>query len=595
MCNSPSSRFENQGQSGDFAALPAALTARPQWVRWCSVPRPDGKPDKVPYTPTGKNASSTNPRTWSTFLAILESYRESDGGQGGIGFVPLPQDGLVLIDLDNCRDPATGAVADWAQSIVRDFNTRTEISPSRTGLHLIAFGRKPGRDTSAACGGGKVEMYDGLTKDNKPGGRFLAMTGVLLEGPPATINDCQAQIDALYAKLFGAPTKPGAPPDAPQPPSGAAPAPGWPEELGPLLEVCATAPVGKRSERDFHLCAKADRLNVPDEVVWQRVQMVGKFAEKGHRYFATTMRNAGKHNRAHPLPRFKYSPLTATPTAEKGPGQKDYTCRHSKGNIFHGKDRDGKDSVGGYLFRCLCASKCPGCRNYIADQAAAHFTWTFGEAVAAYGCRFWVLPNVCPTDRRAWGAAGRAVRKIDGALVQPLGGRLVVAAPGGASLTGALAGASPASLEEAIVIMTADFDRAAPQTKWQRIGNWSNCWALRHRKKTKAKPSARKKRWAGKLAILDNQQNARLLAQLGMAHSITSADPTPRPGGLDRFVSAIRARGLSDAGARRVINALKEGAANKDLCAHKSFSPPGGPRRAYAGPAHSGNGLADTG
>jgi hypothetical protein len=63
-------------------------------------------------------------------------------------------------------------------------------------------------------------------------------------------------------------------------------------ELNDLLNVCAVAPVGKRSEADFHLCAWAIEKGYDKEAVWQQAQHVGKFAESGRRYFDLTWTNA---------------------------------------------------------------------------------------------------------------------------------------------------------------------------------------------------------------------------------------------------------------------------------------------------------------
>src|SRR5262249_53627409 len=56
---------------------------------------------------------------------------------------------------------------------------------------------------------GPHEMYDGSTKSGEPGGRYLTVTGHRLPSAPATVNNRQEAIDALYEEWFGAPKKPG--------------------------------------------------------------------------------------------------------------------------------------------------------------------------------------------------------------------------------------------------------------------------------------------------------------------------------------------------------------------------------------------------
>jgi len=66
----------------------------------------------------------------------------------------------------------------------------------------------------------------------------------------------------------------------------------WSKKLDHLLEACAKAAPGERSERDYALCAEAVSRGLSQEAVWERVQQVGKFAEKGRKYFDTTWTNA---------------------------------------------------------------------------------------------------------------------------------------------------------------------------------------------------------------------------------------------------------------------------------------------------------------
>ncbi|MBX3399486.1 MAG: hypothetical protein KF873_12150 [Gemmataceae bacterium] len=64
------------------------------------------------------------------------------------------------------------------------------------------------------------------------------------------------------------------------------------DKLEERLAACAIAPAGGRSEADFALCCFAVRNGVDRTELWTRVQGVGKFAERGEDYFATTWANA---------------------------------------------------------------------------------------------------------------------------------------------------------------------------------------------------------------------------------------------------------------------------------------------------------------
>jgi primase-polymerase (primpol)-like protein len=156
--------------------IPDQLTERPQWVCWRLEER-KGEPTKVPYTPgTRSRASSTDLMTWRTFEEALEAYETSEPiAYDGIGFVFCSADPFVGIDLDKCRDPESGQVAPWAQSIItRVREGYVEASPSGTGVHIIVEGtarggraRKKVRLEGEAVG--EIEMYGQ--------GRFFTITG----------------------------------------------------------------------------------------------------------------------------------------------------------------------------------------------------------------------------------------------------------------------------------------------------------------------------------------------------------------------------------------------------------------------------------
>jgi hypothetical protein len=175
--------------------IPAELRALPQWVVW-KFRRRMGMWTKPPSdVKTGRAASSTDPATWATFEETLDAYRR--GGWDGIGLIHLPGDNLTGIDLDHVRDPETGELKPWAARIVAEVDSYTEVSPSGAGVCIYAHGRKPDREAAKK---GDVEIYDGVTADGVPGGRFLTLTGHRLEGTPSDIRDRQDQIVTVYER-----------------------------------------------------------------------------------------------------------------------------------------------------------------------------------------------------------------------------------------------------------------------------------------------------------------------------------------------------------------------------------------------------------
>jgi primase-polymerase (primpol)-like protein len=174
----------------NFDAIPAALRERRQWVLWrLEWRRQEKKPTKVPYQPSGAHAASTDPATWNSIDAVRAAYEA--GGFDGVGFVFTADDPLVGIDLDGCRDAATGELAPWAQAVIARFDTYCEISPSGTGIHLIMVGELPpgGRKR------GPVECYEQE--------RYFTVTARSPDGVPVRdVVDRTAALAAWHAEAF---------------------------------------------------------------------------------------------------------------------------------------------------------------------------------------------------------------------------------------------------------------------------------------------------------------------------------------------------------------------------------------------------------
>ena len=95
----------------------------------------DGKITKIPYTISGAKAKADDSATWARFDQCLGAY-ENGNEYDGIGFVLTREVGVVGIDLDGCRDIKTGEISEEADHIVSQLRSYTEISPSKTGLHV---------------------------------------------------------------------------------------------------------------------------------------------------------------------------------------------------------------------------------------------------------------------------------------------------------------------------------------------------------------------------------------------------------------------------------------------------------------------------
>lgn len=181
--------------------IPAELRGCAQWVLWKYEARTDQrgrrKWTKVPIrSMTRTPASSTDPATWAKFGDVVLIYTHRKGEYPGIGFNFHHEDPFCGVDLDDCRDPKSGAIAAWAQAIIDRIGSYAEASPSGTGVKIILMGHVPGGRRRVPHEGGEVECYDC--------GRYFAITGVRVEGTPPCVVEAQEALDEVYTRVFAA-------------------------------------------------------------------------------------------------------------------------------------------------------------------------------------------------------------------------------------------------------------------------------------------------------------------------------------------------------------------------------------------------------
>lgn len=192
----------------------AEWAGRPIWLPWKWVQRASRR-TKAPLRLLGGKALPARVEDAPTTLGQAEDAAGADavppGERGGVGLalgVGLGRDGEVLIalDLDAARDPETGAVAPWAQSILARFpDTYADISPSGSGIHILL--RATADDFLAIKGliGGKQRVewkrLAAAPGAKAPGfelllGGFITVTRDLLPGAARTIST--APLDAIH-------------------------------------------------------------------------------------------------------------------------------------------------------------------------------------------------------------------------------------------------------------------------------------------------------------------------------------------------------------------------------------------------------------
>lgn len=178
-----------------FDKLPDAfrdLKSRKKWVGWkywVDPQYPDSKPKKRPMCAHANFfGSHASPHTWGTYDVAARSAVRF--GWDGVGYVLTADDNITGADLDQCRDPVTGAIEEWARDILSLGETYAEVSPSGEGLRLFWLGKAP---QGLKCDPQHVELY---ISD-----RYLTTTGDHLEGTPTEIRPAPATEAALQARV----------------------------------------------------------------------------------------------------------------------------------------------------------------------------------------------------------------------------------------------------------------------------------------------------------------------------------------------------------------------------------------------------------
>jgi putative DNA primase/helicase len=105
-----------------------------QWLPWKYVQRENGKLGKPPIDHrTGAIGDGRDRGMWMGYDDATAYARRH--GLPGVGFMPTTDDPFCFIDLDGCV--VGGQLSPLAGEVLAQYNTYAELSPSRTGLHVI--------------------------------------------------------------------------------------------------------------------------------------------------------------------------------------------------------------------------------------------------------------------------------------------------------------------------------------------------------------------------------------------------------------------------------------------------------------------------
>ena len=171
------------------ANIPPELKALRRWAVWKAIWNPEReKYDKVPYDGNHRGLSTKLVESWGDYDSAAMTLRLNPTRYHGLGLVLTGLKDVVGIDLDACREGTT--IAPWAREIIESMGSYTEISPSGTGLRILAHGSTEMDWNNHDVG---IEVYGGHTA------RFLTITGdtskprPMVQAKPEVISDLFAQ------------------------------------------------------------------------------------------------------------------------------------------------------------------------------------------------------------------------------------------------------------------------------------------------------------------------------------------------------------------------------------------------------------------
>lgn len=180
-------------QDFNDAAYPAPSFLREKrvWVMWKYITINDRK-TKVPFTTNGHQASTTKASTWTSYMsAVLALENDKDTHAHHFDGIGVCFDGSFTgVDIDHCVED--GIVNDVAKDVIAMLDSYTELSPSKTGVHILVEGvieqtRNRRKDSG-------IEMYSK--------GRYFTFTAARIVDCPQEMKVNVEGLRKVYAKYL---------------------------------------------------------------------------------------------------------------------------------------------------------------------------------------------------------------------------------------------------------------------------------------------------------------------------------------------------------------------------------------------------------
>jgi hypothetical protein len=167
-----------------------------QWIFSQLKMKPDGTWSKPPCNANGYYTDGTDENNWLSFEKAFSICEANPNKFFGIGFCISSACPIKGIDMDHVYDPIKGEWNQQALQELKSLNTRVEWSPSHTGVH--GFFTCP-----VDLKSGKKKQPDGTGREIYFEKHYLTVTGEVVEGFSATINDVDPELlTQLYEKWF---------------------------------------------------------------------------------------------------------------------------------------------------------------------------------------------------------------------------------------------------------------------------------------------------------------------------------------------------------------------------------------------------------
>ena len=305
----------------NFDAIPAELKERNQCVLWKQITRA-GKLTKVPFQPNGIEGDSSDPSKWVSYAEAVEAY--NNGGFDGIGFTFDVLDEYAGIDLDHCINE-DGSILPKAKEILDKLDSYSEISPSGKGVKIFLKAKNP---THIKTKNGKFQQGFSLKTPGVLeieiyyGYRFFTLTGNVLPDHSAKVEERNEELTEIFKEVFKGrnyfdeESEPihSTSEDAGEPLSSDAA-----ERLQKLFEavpgfkedLLTPAPVGKRSDAEFHFCVRLWEAGFSEAEIYAIMTSSPqtKWGERDDSYRWETIRKAVAKSKTHHRPQMKILPL----------------------------------------------------------------------------------------------------------------------------------------------------------------------------------------------------------------------------------------------------------------------------------------------